>query len=390
MKSRLSKVRRCTAIFTALLFLFSFIDITYIYADVLLEKEAQAYRVKGYESQERGDIDEAIAFYQKAVALDVKYAAPHNDLGILYEAKGWLDRAEGEYQNAVTIDPNYEEAHANLALLYERKGELEKAAFHWMRRYKLGKPGDPWTQEAEKRLGKLGLLDNPEVKQRAVRPLLEIERLSEQEDAGGWTRLGKKQDPKKNISTEKKLEKRTPAEKPEEKKAKKKLTAEPKKKKLAKKEQKGKTSEWTRLGYSSEKEKRASKSSARKGAIDKELQDSLRLAEQRLKQEKTKTSEPREKQVKTSAPSRSARSDYSKAKGQYDEGEYARALETIRLAKKQHPEDPGLLSLEQDVKNKMKEERIEDHYSEGIMRYRQEDYSSARQEFKAILDILPE
>lgn len=129
-----------------------------IYAGTLRD-EAKTYREEGYHAQERGEIDEAIAWYQKTIAFDPNYAAPHNDLGILFESKGWIDRAEEEYKKAITIDPNYEQAHTNLALLYERKGELEKAAFHWMRRYKLGRPGDPWTEEAKSRLEKIGLLD---------------------------------------------------------------------------------------------------------------------------------------------------------------------------------------------------------------------------------------
>ncbi len=134
------------------------IDIKYIYARVVLSDEAVSYRNKGYEAQQNGDIDTAISWYQKSAGLDPKYAAPHNDLGILFETKGWLDRAEAEYKKALAIDSNYGKAHTNIALLYERKGEKEKAAFHWMKRYKLGRSGDPWTEEALTRLKKLDLL----------------------------------------------------------------------------------------------------------------------------------------------------------------------------------------------------------------------------------------
>jgi len=134
------------------------VDIKYIYARAVLSDEAVSYREKGYEAQQSGDIDTAISWYQKAVGLDPKYAAPHNDLGILFETKGWLDRAESEYKKALVIDPDYEKAHTNIALLYERKGEKEKAAFHWMKRYKLGRSGDLWTDEALLRLKKLDLL----------------------------------------------------------------------------------------------------------------------------------------------------------------------------------------------------------------------------------------
>src|SRR3989338_6378347 len=129
----------------SILFSLSFLDLSYIYAANItgVAKEAEAYRTKGYDAQQLGDIDTAIEWYQKAANLRPEYASPHNDLGILFETKGWLDRAEAEYEKALAIDPAYKEVHTNLALLYERKGELEKAAFHWMKRYKLGDPADP-------------------------------------------------------------------------------------------------------------------------------------------------------------------------------------------------------------------------------------------------------
>ena len=129
-----------------------------VYA-VGLDSEASSYRNNGYLAQERGDIDEAISWYQKSISMNPNYATPHNDLGILFEVKGWPDRAESSYQKALAIEPEYANAHTNLALLYEKQGELEKAAFHWMKRYKLGKRDDPWTEEARQRLDKLELLD---------------------------------------------------------------------------------------------------------------------------------------------------------------------------------------------------------------------------------------
>lgn len=332
----------------------------YIYAGTLSE-EAASYREKGYKAQELGDIDIAISWYQKAINLDANYAAPHNDLGILFEAKGWLDRAEKEYQKAIAIDPNYEKSHTNLALLYERKGELEKAAFHWMRRYRLGKPNDPWTYEARRRLEKLGLLDETEKRKAKTSP--------------------------KKFS--RKIEK-------------------PVKKDSVKKQRDKKVSEWTRIGRRSEKKKEiaVAKKTAKRAIrpletrerdLDRELQESLRLAEERLRKE---TAEKRghgrakkrsaRKMRKGKTNDVRARSYYTKARNYYEKGEYSRALDTIRTAKKDYPEDPSLFKLERTIKNKMKEERIEDHYNEGIMRYHQQDFSGARKEFEAILNILPE
>ena len=123
-----------------------------------LREEAITYRIQGYEAQRRGDQASAISLYQKAAALDPSYPTPHNDAGVLLEEQGRLQEAEQAYLEALSLNPNYLEAHANLAMLYERMGQKEKAIYHWMKRYQLGDPYDPWTARAEERLVALGVL----------------------------------------------------------------------------------------------------------------------------------------------------------------------------------------------------------------------------------------
>lgn len=125
-----------------------------------LRDEAISYRIQGYEAQRRGDKASALSNYQKAAALDPTYPTPHNDAGVLLEEAGRLQEAEQAYQHALSLNPNYLEAHGNLAMLYERMGQKEKAIYHWMKRYQLGDPYDPWTARAEERLVALGVLKN--------------------------------------------------------------------------------------------------------------------------------------------------------------------------------------------------------------------------------------
>ncbi len=365
---------------SVIIFLFlssiSLLNNSYIYAGSLSE-EAAAYREKGFEAQENSDIDAAISWYQKSVALDMDYAVPHNDLGILYEAKGLIDRAETEYKKALEIDRNYAKAHTNLALLYERKGELEKAAFHWMKRYRLGKPGEIWREEARQRLEKLGLI-GVGGKGAMIQPAEERER-----EYSGTERQAKKNIEEKKKSTIKKPE----------------------------------PGGWTRLGSKAREKttietKTKQVEEARKSALQEEIQESLRLAEERLREERMqqKTGEENLESVKknvsrkvaeiktsrskkeslTSKPNSKTKASYSKARSYYRKGEYSRALDTIRIAKMEYPDDTALLELEQIVKDKMKEERIEDHYNEGILLYHQNDYAGAREQFETILDMLPE
>ena len=353
-------------IYFIVLFSLSFLNISYIYAANIkgLAADAEAYRTKGYEAQQRGDIDTAIEWYQKAASISPGYASPHNDLGILFETKGWLDRAEAEYEKALSMDPSYKEVHTNLALLYERKGELEKAAFHWMRRYKLGSPEDPWTQEARSRLERLGLLDKTE------KP--------------GFTKKAEPQLPvKKYQEKEKPVKETAPVKKQPEKKPRPEARAK-------------NVSEWTRIGSEKKVAEGLKPSPAKSNkTLDAELQESLRLAEERLRKEKgamqsAKTTKKQAEAKAASAASSESSASYNKARDYYNKGEYTKALDTIRSAKQNYPENKQLLGLEDEIRTKMKEERIEDHHKEGMLRYRQKDFAGARKEYEAILSILPE
>lgn len=123
-----------------------------------LQKEARVYRDQGLACQNRGNLDTALNFYQKAVELDSGFAIAYNDLGVVLEAKGQIDRAEAAYRRAIAIDPAYLSSYTNLALLYEEKREIAKAAECWKKRANLGSQDDPWTKNAGERFEELSLI----------------------------------------------------------------------------------------------------------------------------------------------------------------------------------------------------------------------------------------
>jgi tetratricopeptide (TPR) repeat protein len=248
---------------------------------------------------------------------------------------------------------------------------LEKAAFHWMRRYKLGNPNDPWTQEAMKRLEKLGLLDKTKSPDTP-----KIEQRIEQQPPAGKIQKKIQKNKKKPAITDKKAVIDKPVVKKQKAKPHQKLKKE---------------SSWTKIG--SEKNKKPDNVSKPDRNMDRELQDSLRMAEERLKKERDiKESDKRVEApaVKSVAGGEASVAAYGKAKDHYNKGEYAKALDIIRLAKQNSGESRQLLELEDEIKFKMKEGRIEDYYKEGMIHYRQKDFAGARKEFEAILSILPE
>ena len=60
-------------------------------------------------------MDEAIACYHKAIALDPKYAKAHYNLGYALQGKGQVDEAIACYQKAIALDPKYAAARTGLA-----------------------------------------------------------------------------------------------------------------------------------------------------------------------------------------------------------------------------------------------------------------------------------
>jgi len=116
------------------------------------QNDARLYRMQGLEYQRIGNLDAAMAMYQKAIEMDPMYAVAYNDLGVIYETRGYATRAEESYLKAVKVDSNYLSAYTNLALLYEGRRDLDKAAYYWEKRAELGALDDPWTQKARVRL----------------------------------------------------------------------------------------------------------------------------------------------------------------------------------------------------------------------------------------------
>jgi len=69
-----------------------------------------------------GEIDAAIANYEKAASLQPKSASVRTLIGNLYLEKGNLDRAGKNFGQALVLDPNFAAAANNLAWIYAKQG----------------------------------------------------------------------------------------------------------------------------------------------------------------------------------------------------------------------------------------------------------------------------
>ncbi|MFH1189116.1 MAG: tetratricopeptide repeat protein [Candidatus Omnitrophota bacterium] len=89
--------------------------------------KARPYNNRGVAYEERGDIDRAIADYDRAIELSPNYADAYNNRGNAYGEKGDFGRAIDEYNKAIKIDADSADAYNNRGNIYSRKGNYEQA-----------------------------------------------------------------------------------------------------------------------------------------------------------------------------------------------------------------------------------------------------------------------
>lgn len=89
---------------------------------------AYGWFLRGCELElEEGREEDALAAYERALALDPSLAAAHTNLGNLHHARGDRAAARRHYASACELDPDQPEARYNLANLLEEQGEVEMA-----------------------------------------------------------------------------------------------------------------------------------------------------------------------------------------------------------------------------------------------------------------------
>jgi len=98
---------------------------------------------------ETGEVDEAIAHYREALALNPQYPEACNNLGEALAGRGAVKEAIAQFEKASQLDPGYSVARTNLGMMLARTGQTDKAVVH----LKTVVEGNPDAADARRNLG---------------------------------------------------------------------------------------------------------------------------------------------------------------------------------------------------------------------------------------------
>ena len=88
--------------------------------------EATRYFQEAYQKQSQGELEQAIALYQKSLELHPT-AEAHTFLGWAYSFQGRYDDAISECQKAIAVDPDFGNPYNDIGAYLIEKGRLDEA-----------------------------------------------------------------------------------------------------------------------------------------------------------------------------------------------------------------------------------------------------------------------
>ena len=90
-------------------------------------RDATAYYNQGRAYGQKGQYDQAISDYSKAIEIDPKFATAYNNRGIAYRQKGQYDQAISDYNKALEINSTDAWAYSSRGVAYYSKKEYDKS-----------------------------------------------------------------------------------------------------------------------------------------------------------------------------------------------------------------------------------------------------------------------
>jgi len=100
--------------------------VVYLLFIVCRDKSVDHYK-RGTVLEKKGEHDQAILCFDKAIKIKPRFAEAYCNRGIAYAQKGEYDRAISDYNKAIEINPMYAMSYNNRGLAYYFKQEYDKA-----------------------------------------------------------------------------------------------------------------------------------------------------------------------------------------------------------------------------------------------------------------------
>ena len=100
-------------------------------------KESVIYKEQGDAHLRNGNLEDAKACYQHAIALNPNYAKAHSNLGFVLKEQNLYGDAERCLKTALSIDPKIADTHYMLGTISQLHGKLEDAIHHFRKALKL-------------------------------------------------------------------------------------------------------------------------------------------------------------------------------------------------------------------------------------------------------------
>ena len=114
-----------------------------------VEPDAQGNLRRGIEAYERGDMDGAINYYDKAMELKPDYADAYYYRGRVYYDNNNDDYAIEDFNNAIELNPDYADAYQYRGQALYRSGEIDLATTDLTEARRLRTPGGENNTEPE-------------------------------------------------------------------------------------------------------------------------------------------------------------------------------------------------------------------------------------------------
>lgn len=110
----------------------------------IIDFDPDAWNYLGMAYWSKGDYEEALKAYEKALSLDNNYAIVYNNLGSLFLSKALkakdaeaLRTAAGHFRRAIELDPKYASAYNGLGGALRQAGDLDGAIASWRKALEL-------------------------------------------------------------------------------------------------------------------------------------------------------------------------------------------------------------------------------------------------------------